>query len=145
MTTRKMKRCHECGIGQVVAVAHSGRFMRYKTLPQVEIPADIAIPTCNNCGAEWLDEKTSSTIDAALEVVYRGELRRRVRTAIETIVAHVSQRQLEALLGLSHGYLSKLKAGDRDPSPELVSDLALIARDPKTRVVELEQFWAGVA
>ena len=49
--------------------------------------------------------------------------------------------RLESLLGLSKGYLSKLRAGDRDPSPELVSDLALIAHDPDGRIQELERFW----
>jgi transcriptional regulator with XRE-family HTH domain len=60
-----------------------------------------------------------------------------------TITTHIPQRRLEELLGLSRGYISKLRAGDRNPSPELVSDLALIARDPEGRLQELESLWAS--
>jgi hypothetical protein len=114
-------------------------------MPDLEIPAEVKIPTCDRCGAEWLDHATARAIDRSLERVYREELRDRFRRAIDAIVKHVSQRKLEALLGLSQGYLSKLRAGDRDPSPELVSDLALLARDPARRVRELEQFWSTSA
>ena len=141
-TANRAKRCHECGVGKIIGVARSGRFMRYKTLPRLEIPEGIVIPTCDNCGAEWVDDATARVINEALDASYRQELRRRVRVAIDVIGEHIPQRRLEELLGLSQGYLSKLKAGDRDPSPELVSDLALIARDPKSRVGELEDYWA---
>lgn len=44
-------------------------------------------------------------------------------------------------MGLSQGYLSKLRSGDRDPSAELVSQLALISSDPKKRIKELVMYW----
>jgi hypothetical protein len=37
--------------------------------------------------------------------------------------------------------LSKLSSGDRDPSSELVSQLALLSKDPSSRILELENFW----
>ena len=55
---------------------------------------------------------------------------------------HISQRQLERLLGLSQGYLSRLRSGAGNPSPELVSHLALLAKDPSTRLSELQRYWA---
>jgi NMD protein affecting ribosome stability and mRNA decay len=145
MSASKQRRCRECGTGQIRKVARFGRRASYKNMPDLEIPAQVKIPTCNRCGAEWLDQATARAIDRALEHVYRDELRQRFRRSIDAIVKHVSQRKLETLLGLSQGYLSKLRAGDRDPSPELVSDLALIARDPANRVQELEQFWSTTA
>lgn len=42
---------------------------------------------------------------------------------------------------IASSYLSKLRMGDRDPSPELVSDLAMIALDPEARLRELERYW----
>lgn len=139
----KVRRCHECGIGTVRQVAKKGRVARFKNMPSLEIPATIKIPTCDKCGAEWLDAKTSARIDSALEEVYRAELQKRVGQAMDAITAHVSQRKLEALLGLSQGYLSKLKSGEREPSAELVGNLALIAKDPTKRLRELERFWAA--
>jgi hypothetical protein len=108
---------------------------------KLEVPKDLPIPTCDNCGAEWLDDKTARELDEALDLAYRAELRSRAVEAIEAITKHVSQRKLESVLGLSQGYLSKLRSGNRDPSAELVSQLALISRDPKKRVKELVLYW----
>jgi hypothetical protein len=110
-------------------------------MPFLEIPAQIQIPTCDNCGAEWLDDATARTVDSALEEIYRSELTRIAQEAIERIAEIVPQRRVEELLGLSQGYLSKLRSGDRSPSPELVSHLALIARDPVARLQEIETLW----
>ena len=141
MSTKTERRCRHCSIGKVRPVAKGGRQGSYKNLAGLAIPAEIEIPTCDNCGAEWLDLTTSKRIDHALEKVYRGELRVRVRTAIETVIKAASQSRLESLLGMSQGYLSKLRSGARDPSPELVSQLALLASDPVKRVRELEEYW----
>ena len=121
--------------------ARSGRTGRHKNLACLPIPATFKIPTCDKCGAEWLDEDTADRLEGLLEAAYRKELRAGLCRAIETIGKHASQRRLEALIGVSQGYLSKLKSHDREPSPELVSELALIARDPKRRLRELEKYW----
>jgi hypothetical protein len=139
--SKKARRCHECGVGEVLPVAKKGRFARYKTMGRLEIPDDFPIPTCSNCGAEWIDGKTAEELDEALSRAFRAELRARVLKAILDIGKHAPQRKLERLLGLSQGYLSKLRSGDRIPSTELVSQLALISRDPKRRILELEEFW----
>jgi len=55
---------------------------------------------------------------------------------------HISQRRLELLIGQSQGYLSRLRIGAGNPSAELVSHLAMLAHDPKTRLAELERYWA---
>ena len=55
---------------------------------------------------------------------------------------HISQRRLEKLLGLSQGYLSRLRRSDRAmPSRLLVSALAQLAVDPVRRIQELIEFW----
>jgi len=139
--TRKARRCHECGIGKVKPLRVKGRYARYKTMPRLEIPKNVAIPTCDNCGAEWMDEEAAQALDKALDKAFRAELRSRAEKAIEALSKHVSQRRLEKLLGLSQGYLSKLRSGDRDPSAELVSQLAMLSKDPRRRIHELEAFW----
>ena len=140
MKKRREFRCAECGEGTVHTLAKAGRKTRHKTMV-LEVPADLEIPTCDRCGAEWYDDTTARMVDEALEGIYRRELRTRVRTAIDALAEHVSQREMERMLGLSHGYLSKLRNGACDPSPELVGNLALLAHDPKKRLRELEEFW----
>jgi hypothetical protein len=65
-----------------------------------------------------------------------------VRLDIDLITEHISQRRLEMIVGLSQGYLSRLRAGHGTPSPELVGFLALIAHDPDGRLCELQRLWA---
>ncbi|MEK7706036.1 MAG: hypothetical protein AAB426_13835 [Myxococcota bacterium] len=139
----KMRRCRECGEGTVRKVSQAGRFASFKTMQQLEIPEDFEIPTCERCGAEWLDAKTAQALDKVLAVAYRAELSRRAQESIAKIAQRRPQCRLEKLLGLSQGYLSKLKSGDRAASPELVAQLALVARNPEKRIRELEEFWGA--
>ena len=52
-----------------------------------------------------------------------------------------SQARVERILGISPGYLSKLKHGKRNPSAEMVSALALVSANPKRRLAELDDFY----
>jgi transcriptional regulator with XRE-family HTH domain len=53
-----------------------------------------------------------------------------------------SLRQIELLLGLSQGYLSKLRSGTSNPSPELTLLLGLLASNPRQVLQRAEEFWA---
>ena len=84
----------------------------------------------------------------------RQALRRQVREALVRLLPFISLRQLEALLDLSQGYLSRLlhcadaaqrgKSVVGTPSFTLVCTLVLLAQDPKARLQELRQFWDGI-
>lgn len=146
MTKAKAKsfRCVGCGTGTVRPVARAGRRQRYKMVELV-LPAKVKVPTCDKCGAEYLSDASAAAEDTALEPLYRGELCRRARQAIEQLRPHITEADLERLLGLSRGYLSRLRAGQRDPSAELVALLALLAKNPRRRVTELRRTWDAQA
>jgi hypothetical protein len=111
-------------------------------IPDLELPEDLDIPTCTNCGEEWVDEEAAKKIDAAAERAYKQALLSKAERAIAAIKGTgVAQRDLERLLGLSAGYLSKLRAGERDTSAHLVAALMLLAKDP-ARVVDLREGWS---
>jgi len=111
-------------------------------MPTMPIPDDVAIPACGRCQSEYLDDSISESLAPKLQQVYLHALRTRARVAIDLLGQYIAQRRLEQLLGLSQGYLSRLRAGAGNPSPELVGHLALLCHDPQTRLVELERFWA---
>jgi transcriptional regulator with XRE-family HTH domain len=64
-----------------------------------------------------------------------------VSEAIAKLKCKISGRQLEKLLRISQGYLSRVKSGKGTPSEPLFALLALLAADPN-RVGELERLWA---
>jgi hypothetical protein len=107
------------------------------------VPSTLAIPTCDKCGNEWIDPETAEALDTALQGAYADELHKRLEAALVTIFASadISQRRLEQVLGLSVGYLSRLRARRGDASAQLVSALALIAEDPERRISALDHVW----
>jgi hypothetical protein len=135
----KPRRCRNCGTGAIRLLAKAGRKERYRNL-LIEVPAGLPIPTCDNCETEWMNESTAASLDAALESTYRGEVRKRFDRLLRAILEVINQRRLESIMGVSDGYISKLKRGEREPSMEFVTHLALIAKDPVARVREVEAY-----
>lgn len=135
------KLCGECGKRAVEPVTASGRRSPFKNFPELEIPATLAIPTCSNCGAEWIDRETARKLDEALAVQSGVVLADVARQAIEALSATTSQRELETTLGLSAAYLSKVRHGKEAPSAPLVALLSLLAARPG-RLEEIERVWA---
>ena len=134
--------CPSCGCKAVRPRCRHGRTVPYRVFRALQVPADVEIPACGKCKQEFVDVATFGAIRSRLEQAYRATLRRTIRELIRDISAYVSQRRLELTLGLSQGYLSRLKTGGATPSPELVCTLALIAKDPRTRIAELELAWS---
>lgn len=143
MSELKPRRCRECEEGTIHPLAKAGRTMPFRNLAALPVPTTLSIPTCDHCGSEWIDPRTAKALDEALERAYAVELHKRFEAALETILAtaDISQRRLEQLLGLSLGYLSRVHGKRGDASAQLVSALALIAKDPKRRLKELDHVW----
>ncbi len=135
------KLCGDCGTRAVEPLAVSGRRSPFRNFPALEIPAALAIPTCTNCGAEWIDRQTAEKLDAALAEQGSHVLAQVARQAIESLGATMSQRELEAAVGLSAAYLSKLRHGKESPSAPLVALLVLLAARP-ARLEEVKRVWA---
>lgn len=115
--------------------------MRWRQVSDLEIPAQIEIPTCQKCGAEFIDRRTADKLDSAMAKVYRSMLAANAERAIAGLAKVITQRDLERLLGLSAGYLSKIRGGKETTAP-LVAALMLLAEDP-TRIEELKGLWAA--
>jgi hypothetical protein len=124
----------------VRSLAIAGRLAPYKNFPALPIPADVEIPTCSNCGTEWIDRTTAIAVDAALALEAAKVQIKVGAEAIEALSPTINQRDLEIRLGLSVGYLSKIKHGRETPSPPLVALLALLADRPG-RLREVERVW----
>jgi hypothetical protein len=90
----------------------------------------------------FINAAVAKKLDAELERQYQRLLGQMVKTAIARIATHAPQQELEQLLGLSHGYLSKLRNGKKEASPTLVGELMMLAENPRRRIVELRRHWA---
>jgi hypothetical protein len=138
----RFTRCSKCQSKAVRSYARLGRSIRYCNVAAMPIPDSFPIPTCSRCHAAFFDARISEVLALLLQEQSLEQLRQRVKQAIDILILHVTQRRLELLLGLSQGYLSRLRIGAGNSSAELVSHLAMLAHDPKNRLAELERYWA---
>ncbi len=125
---RKAGKCPCCGHHAVRPTAQPGRVCRYRNTA-LTLPPDLLVPTCRRCKHLLLSFDSMPELAAALESTYRAELVQRAAAEITKLSRRLSQRKLEVALGVSQGYLSRLRAGDGVPSASLVSLLALLASD----------------
>jgi hypothetical protein len=135
--------CPACGQGTVAPRGGKGRSFPYKQVPALEISDDLKLPTCDACGEMFIGAAAAKKLDANLERRYLRLLAETATVAITKLSEHARQQELEQLLGLSHGYLSKLRNGKKDPSAALVGELMMLAENPRKRVVELRRHWAA--
>lgn len=141
----KPNRCLECGEYAVVPTAKAGRVTRYKSFHSIEIPADVNIPTCGECGTEWFDGNDALMIDEALEKVYNERLSTTAVDKLKIITKQgVSRQRIESAFGLSQGYISKVMLGKKIPSEHLTVSLAIIAKDI-SRLDEAERVWVDMS
>lgn len=142
MSKFKERRCRECGEGTVRLVTEPGRRTTYKFI-ELDVPSSVAIPVCDHCGTEWHNDTTAEAFDEAMEQAFRSELAVIAQRALERIdAAGVRQSDVERAIGLSAGYLSKIKRGERAPEPVLVAQLAIISMDPAARLADAQKVWS---
>jgi hypothetical protein len=71
MSEFKPRRCHECGEGTIHPLAKEGRRMPFRNMSTLLVPSTLAIPTCNHCGNEYIDQETAEALDEALQGALR--------------------------------------------------------------------------
>lgn len=137
-----MTPCLFCSSRSVRPRKGSGRMQPFRVFPALPVPDECAIPTCGQCGARFLDDRTIATLAPHLEWAYRGELQRRAIQSLRRIPRRViTQRRLELLLGLSLGYLSRIVCRSSVPSAPLVLLLAIVADGLPNSLQTVEEIW----
>ena len=94
-------RCPKCGAKAVRPRQRAGRTMRYRNIAALPIPADFPIPACGRCAAEYLSPATCDHLAPLLLRSYQAALRSAAAELVTAATAKISQRKLEALLGVS--------------------------------------------
>ncbi len=144
-----LKRCLRCNSVSVRPRKGVGRTRQYRVLAKLPIPGVVEIPTCGRCGAEYSDASSDKALEQVLAAVYldalatlaKESIRKLTERDAETKMRFISQRQLELVLGLSQGYLSRLLSGRGKPSTPLVLLLGLLSLSPERNLREVRRFW----
>lgn len=133
--------CYFCGEGTIAVRNVRGHELPYKDARAVRIEQDVEVPTCDICGEMLPDEAATGKLEKALSVSYASMRRRQLLEEIDRILAEldISQTELERILGVSPGYVSKIKTGRRTPEPVLFRFLHLLNSDPRAAVRSLAE------
>ena len=85
--------CVRCGARQVTLRQRPGRTYSYRVFPALTVPANVGIPTCGRCHAEYIDEQTAAALESVLAAEYKKELSRRAQRAIADLAPHAAQQR----------------------------------------------------
>lgn len=125
--------CYFCGEGTIEPRNLRGSALPYRDERAIPVEADVFVPTCDACGESLMDEETSAALDAALEPAYRRLRAERLRHELGRALSALrfTQGDLERLLGLSPGYVSKLIKGKRVAETPLYRFVHLLNANPQ--------------
>lgn len=120
-------RCAECG-GDVRLTPGIGREREILRRVKLPIPDDVEIPTCVECGDEYMSLEVSEPLDKALFEQLAARLKSRVE-AIQHCWG-VSERQVADALRVTRTHLARVLAGDERPSGLLFGMLDVMGNVP---------------
>ena len=122
MANTSPKKCMGCGEVAVVPVRRGGRTGTYSNVSALDIPADFPIPTCANCGVEWLDHDTAEGLDRVLEVAYQRQRQDDIDCQISG--GHPEDGRISSLMELTPEgaiRLQEILENPPEPTPELIA------------------------
>jgi hypothetical protein len=131
-----------CDHPEIVRTRGAGRGRPYQQFEHLRLPEDLDVPTCTTCGEVFAEsDSDADAIDCAMEEAWRNGISEQAKNALQLLVNDgIRKRDLETLLGLSPGYLSKV-AGAKEPSALLAATLTLLSASPQPRIQELRAAW----
>ena len=121
MTKFRPFRCGACG-GQVVEEAGPGRQREYRHGVPIDVPPTFKIPTCTECGEEYMSVEDAERLDAAQKPLFLAWQRTHLRKVVDQIITRhsASLREIERVCGVTGTYLSHVLAGRKEASTMLV-------------------------
>jgi transcriptional regulator with XRE-family HTH domain len=125
-------RCAECGQKVTRARPRPDVLWDMGDGVRLPLPAELLIPSCDHCNESYIDTALGARIEAALEAAFVSARVRSAAKAIDRIIEStgISQRALEDVCGVSAGYLSKVRHGERNVSVTLLRLLEAFAACP---------------
>ena len=136
----KARRCPLCEKGTVGPLA-SEEPMPFRHVAALRPAWPVPVPTCDRCHERFINTATAKALDEALEAALVTLNRSLAAAAIGRLASVHTERQWEKRLGLSPGYLSRLKAG-KESSVVLTTLLMLLSQSPARQWHHLESLWS---
>lgn len=105
--------CYTCEIGHFHPRNVKGMTFDYRDEPALVVEEELVLPTCDHCGEMRLSPAQADALDAALARAYDHRRIAQTTALLDDLKqrVHLRQNEIEHILGLSHGYVSKAQKG----------------------------------
>jgi hypothetical protein len=113
--------CPVCG-GEVRPSKAEGRTRMYRRgAPDMAIPADFAIPTCDQCGERYFDDELVKALEPYLRDEFLKWQAKHLRELVDILTQRngVSKAKVAGVCGITPSHLSHLIVGSSLSSPTL--------------------------
>jgi hypothetical protein len=135
-------RCCECG-SELEDVGMPGRMYTYRRGFELEIPSDIIIPTCSECGDELWTFELSDEIERVLGVEYRkmqAEILSECIERLRELYAFDPVNYIQEICGTDKIYATKVMNGEVEMPIAMVRLLQLMTDEPRLFLRCVERF-----
>ena len=116
--------CFECG-GTLNLKGGIDRVFVYRKGSEFVLPSDFEIPTCDNCGSDFLDEELENKAKELFRPMFLKEQNEHLEFLIKTIQTNTGMtlREIERACGVIDTYLSHILSGRKEASEVLIGQL----------------------
>jgi hypothetical protein len=137
-TKRAAQPCGACGQALLTPIDVKGRRFAFRDEPALKMPDHLVMHVCQNCGEIRESASQSRALDLALQRCY-AELHRSLATdAVSRLVnAGWQQSEIEQVMAVSAGYLSKALRGERVLAGATLRHLIHVANHPREALDDL--------
>lgn len=126
-------RCLSCREQAVTLQNVKGRTFDLRDEDDLVFDEDVKLPLCGNCGELYMRGAALQRFSGVLERLHAAKKREVIESFVEVIdreFADVPRQSWEDMLGISHGYLSRLLKGTRNLSTPLEVLMRGVAQEP---------------
>jgi hypothetical protein len=126
-------RCLSCRVNAVTLQNVKGRKFDLRDEDDLVFDEQLYLPACGKCGELYLRGTALRRFSGILERLHAAKKREAIESfvaVIEREFADVPRQSWEDVLGISHGYLSRLTKGTRNLSTPLEVLMRGVAQEP---------------
>ncbi len=142
---RPPKSCATCGEGVFVLSDAKGLTFAYRDELDLELHESLMLQICNVCSESRLNAANTVALNEALARAYAA-LHREAATDAVTRLTNVGWRQveIEQVMALSSGYLSKALRGEKALSGSTLRHLIHVSRHPRRALNDLAPLYPNI-
>ena len=137
--------CGVCGKGHFQPTDVQGRAFAYRDEPAIVLTSSFPVPVCDVCGELRESQAHAETLDALLEAAYTAK---RVAATREMVALLIEkgwrQMEIEQVMALSTGYLSKALRGEKTLATSTLRHLIHLAFHPRQSLRDLAPLFPQV-